>query len=232
MTRGSFLRLGALLGVVVGPGELLQLEGAALADAGAIGAGEAAGIEHHAGEPGRIEAGERRLRMRRIGQAHGADLAVAPGLLDDPGAGVVAVRPLGEVLRELALRAVAAAAILVDHDVAGAHEMRPRPRPRVIGWLMPGSISERERSRLAVGRPLQDAPAAASRQRPPADGRPVDVGRELNAVAHPHHHVAMHDDVVGDDLDRGGGAPRTARARRSLGVPRGVAIRSSPRLAT
>ena len=49
-TSGVGLRLRALLGVVVGPGDLLQLEGAALADAALIGVGEAAGIEHHAGE--------------------------------------------------------------------------------------------------------------------------------------------------------------------------------------
>ena len=98
------LRLRALLGVVVGPGELLEFERAALPDAGAIGAGEASGIDHHAGEARRIETGQRRLRMRRIGKAHGADLPVAPGLLDDPGAGVETVRPLGQILGEYRLQ--------------------------------------------------------------------------------------------------------------------------------
>ena len=145
--EGIVLSLGAFLGVVVGPGELLEFERAALPNAGAIGAGEATGIENHAGEARRIETGQRSLRMRRIGQAHGADLAVAPRLLDDPGAGVVSVRAFGEVLREFAFGSVAPAAILVDHHIAGAHEMRGC-LARVMGWVIPGSISERERSLL------------------------------------------------------------------------------------
>ena len=49
----------------VRPGCLFQLKGAALARAAAVGIGEAAGIEHHRRQPGRVEAGGE-LGMRRV----------------------------------------------------------------------------------------------------------------------------------------------------------------------
>ena len=176
------LRFRALLGVVEGPGRLLQLEGAALPDALAIGVGEAAGIDHHRGEARRGEAGERHLRMRGVGQAHRADAAVAPRLIDDPGAGVVAVLAFGQVFRERALRAVAAAAILEHDDVAGAHEGQGELGPR--HGLGVARLDLRARAfPLAVGRALQD-----DRQRPIVDdaarGGAIDVGGEADAVAH------------------------------------------------
>ncbi len=85
--RGGVDRLQRRLGHRVGdhlgrfarlfdrPGRLLQLEGAALADAAEIGVGEAAGIEELTGKPGRVETAERPLRVRRVGQAHRADAA-------------------------------------------------------------------------------------------------------------------------------------------------------------
>ena len=66
--------------VAIGPGRLLQLERAGLADAGLPGIGEAAAVQHLRHQAGRIEAGQRRLRVRRVGQPHGADAPVAPGL--------------------------------------------------------------------------------------------------------------------------------------------------------
>ena len=93
----------AFQGRLIGPGHLLQLERAALADAVLVGVGEAAAVEKHRGDAGRIGAGERALRMRRVGKAHGADLAVAPGLADDPGAGVVAVVAVAQIFDELRL---------------------------------------------------------------------------------------------------------------------------------
>ena len=82
-------------------------------------------------------------------------LPVAPRLLDDPGAGVVAVRSFREVLRELTFGIVAPAAILIDHHVAGAHEMRRHLCPR--HRLGHAGLDLRARAlALAVGRPLQD----------------------------------------------------------------------------
>ena len=48
------------------PGRLFQLKGAALARAAAVGIGEAAGIEHHRRQSGRVEAGGGELGMRRV----------------------------------------------------------------------------------------------------------------------------------------------------------------------
>src|SRR6266571_3909842 len=58
--------------------------------------------------------------MGGIGQAHGPDAAIAPGLLHEPGAGIVAVRRLAEVFLKDAFRAIAATTILIDHDIAMA----------------------------------------------------------------------------------------------------------------
>ena len=72
------LRLGRHQRVLERPGRLLQLERAGLADARLPGIDEAAAIQHLRNEPRRIEAGQRRLRVRGIGQAHRADAAITP----------------------------------------------------------------------------------------------------------------------------------------------------------
>ncbi len=78
-------------GVAIGPGRLLQVERAAVPDAAAIGVREAAAIEELRGEAGRVEAAERHLGVRRIGEAHRRHPAVAPRLADQPGERVRAV---------------------------------------------------------------------------------------------------------------------------------------------
>src|SRR5262249_26081908 len=108
----------ALQGIVVGPGGLPELEGAALANTTLIGVGKAARIHKHGRQARRIEAGERHLGRGGIGQAYGPDAAIAPGLLYEPGAGIVTVRALGEVFLKGAFRAIAATTILIDHDIA------------------------------------------------------------------------------------------------------------------
>jgi hypothetical protein len=75
------------------------------------------------GEPGRVEAAERHLGVRRIREAHRRDAAVAPGLLDQPGEGIEAVLGLAQILREPALGAVAAPAILIGDGIAVRHEI-------------------------------------------------------------------------------------------------------------
>ena len=135
------------------------------------------------------------MRMCRIGEAHGADLAVAPGLFDDPRAGVETVRAFGKVLGEFPLRSVAAAAILVDHHIAGADEMR-------------GGLASRHRLGHA-GLDFGARPFAFPVRRPfhddrkrrldelTIDDRSIDIGRKANPVAHAHHHIAMDRDVIG-----------------------------------
>ena len=126
--RGLHLRV-ARVGerVAIRPGRLLQIERAAVADAAAIGVGEAAAIEVLRGKTRRVEAAQRHLRMRRIGKTHRRDPAVAPGLRHQPIAGVVAVRRLAQILGEAALGTVAPAAILIDDGVAGTDEIAPPP---------------------------------------------------------------------------------------------------------
>lgn len=74
--------------IVIGPGGLLELECSALADAAGEGIGKPARIQHHWRQFGRVETSQCHLRRGSIGQPHGADLAVAPRLLNDPGQGV------------------------------------------------------------------------------------------------------------------------------------------------
>ena len=90
----------------------LQLEGAAVAATGLEGVKEAAGIQPHAAQVGRAEAGQGRLGVGGIGDAVGADLAVAPGLPAQPFHGIVTVRPLGYVFAEPAPGGVTSPAVL------------------------------------------------------------------------------------------------------------------------
>src|SRR5215469_669850 len=91
-----------------------------MADATAIGVGEAAAIEELCGQPRRVEAAERRLRVGSIGQPEGADTAVAPSLALEPDERVEAVLGLAQIFRETAARTIAAAAILVGDGITVA----------------------------------------------------------------------------------------------------------------
>ena len=132
--------------VAVGPCRLLQVERAAMPDAAAIGAGEAAAIEELRHQPGRVEAAERRLRMGGIGQTEGADVPVAPRLALEPGERVEAVLGLAQIFCKTAARMIAATAILVDEGVAVSDKISggvsPRPRPCVSGGAL-GSARRR-----------------------------------------------------------------------------------------
>ena len=174
------LRLGRIHRLAQRPGRLPQLEGAALPRAGGPGVVEPAGIEHLRHQPGRVEAAQRRLHMRAIGDADGADVPVAPGLFVDPAAGVGAVRPVGEVLHEAALGAVAAAAILQHHGVTASVAGR-RQRRAVAG----GGVGERDLG-VPGGGPAIGCSFQDHRPRPGA-GWQVNVGREPHAVAHGRH---------------------------------------------
>ena len=92
--------------------------------------------------------------------------------------GVIAVGDLLQERAEVAVGAVAAAAILDDDHVAAADGAEG------VG------LDERESARLfVVGRPLQEHRVAT------LGGRPVDVGHEDGAVPHRHRHVPIDPDA-------------------------------------
>jgi hypothetical protein len=118
----------------------------------------------------------------------------------DPRHRVETIGALGEIFDELALRAVAAAAILIDHDIAVPHEMRGDLR----AGERPGHADldlTTGRDRLAVGRPLHDDRRRLV-ERNAVPCRTVDVGRKTYAVARPDHHLAMNDHAERDLLRR------------------------------
>ena len=195
------LRLRAFQAEVVGPGHLLQLERAALADAVGVGVREAAAIQHHGLKARRVQAGQRALGMGGVAEPHGADAAVAPGLGHEPSAGVEAVVPLVQVFDELALGIVAAAAVLEDHHIA---------RPHIDGGHLGaglgtglGDVAEAG-DVPPVGRALHDRRETAGHGLPAARGT-IDVGGELHPVAHGDADIALQQDLIGA-VGRVGGA--------------------------
>ena len=114
--------LGCEQRVRVRPCRLLEFVRAALTDSILIGRREAARVEEHRGNTRRAEAGEGGLRVCHIRQPHCPDRPVAPRLLDQPGAGVVAIGCVIEVLEEEAFRSEPAAAVLADDDKPTADE--------------------------------------------------------------------------------------------------------------
>ena len=129
-----------------------------------------------------MQAGHRQLRVGRVGQAHAADPAVAPGLLDDPGQGVETVLTLGRVFGERAFGGVAPTAVLEDRDKA----LLGKP----CGHLCTGDVLAVElffRARglaFVVGRAFDH-----HRKRPFAARWQVDIGGQVDAVTHRDHLV-------------------------------------------
>jgi hypothetical protein len=187
---GAFARQRAFQRAVVGPGRLLHLQRAALADAAGEGVGKAAGIDDHTGKARRVEAGQRDLHMRVIAEAHGADAAVAPALRVDPGHRVIAVFGLVHVFGEAAFRAVAPPAILPDHDIAFGHQ----PQGKILAAHRAGVRHRKLGARgsvLVIGGAFKHH-GKRRFGKLPALHRPVDVGGKPGAVAHRHHDVAVH----------------------------------------
>ena len=172
--------------VAVGPGRLLQVERAAVADAAAIGVGEAAAIEELRRQTRRVEAAERRLRVRGIGQAERPDAAVAPGLAHQPGERVVAVLGLAEIFREAARPSDSGRGNPDRRRHSRARRNRRRPRRASAASGRGGALGSARR-RFVVGRAFEQ-----DRERPGAI-RAVDVGRQHDAVARRHHQVALYD---------------------------------------
>ncbi len=185
---------GRVLGVghrvVVGPGRLLQVEGAAVPDAAAVGIREAAAIEKLRRQPRRVETAERRLGVRGIGQAEGADAPVAPALPHQPGERVAAVLGLAQVFREAASRFVAPTAILVDDRIAVLDEVAghlgagtgPRGRCRPLGAA---------RRRFVVWGALQQYRERAAAR------RAIDIRRQPGAVPRCDDQIPLDNDRAG-----------------------------------
>ena len=176
--------LGVGQRVAVSPGRLLQVEGAAVPDAAAIRVREAAAIEELRGEAGRVEAAERHLGVRRVGQAEGRDAAVAPGLPHQPSQRVIPILGLAQVFRERALGAIAAAAILVGDSVAVPNEIRRHPLARARLRIGGGDLGAARR-RFVVGGALDN------HRKPAGAVRAVDVGREQHPIARRDHQIAL-----------------------------------------
>ena len=193
------------------PGRLLQLERAGLADARAPRIDEATAVQHLRHQPRRIEATQRGLGMRGVREAHGADAAVAPGLLAQPGAGVVAVLAVGQVFDEAALRAVAAARVLIHDRIAVRGEIRGKVRARRRCAIGSGDLAAAGFA-AAVRRAFDDDRVWSGAV------RKVEVGGEADAVAHGDH--------------AGGGRHRVAPLEnRSMAHDAGAgAMRRQPRL--
>ena len=192
------------------PGRLLELEGATLADAAVVGAGEPAAVEELAGQRRWSEAADRRLHMGAVGQSQGADPAVAPGLPGEPVERVLAVLGLVHVLVELALGAVAAPAVLQQHGKAVAGEplgdFRLRQR-QLLCCRHVGMVG----ARAVVRRAFQQG-------RPgPRPGWPVDVGSEVHTIAHRHAQAVLDANRAGTRRQRHGA--RLARASADARAP-------------
>jgi len=159
-----------------------------MADAAAVGVREPAAIEVLRGEARRVEAAQRHLRVRRVAEAHRRDSAVAPGLTDEPGAGVEAVRRLAQILGETALRAITPAAILVGDGIARLDEIARHRLARARRWIVGGDLRAARR-RFIVGSALEN------HRKAPVAVRPVDIGRQPRPVARGDHDVAPNNHV-------------------------------------
>ena len=159
-----------------------------------------AGIQGEDGLESRVPLGRRAPLLGREGrEAHHADVAVAPGLLDDPLDRVVVVPLVARV--ELAL-ALVATPHLPDHvDVAvGDEPLRISPLDDPVPLRRPGRLPDPE----VLGHldPLQILVVHGARvENGERAGRigPIDVDAERDTVAHRHRQVVVLDHrVVGD----------------------------------
>ena len=186
--RLAHLRVGqrrrAFLGLAKRPGGLLEFKRTTLANPALVGVGEAAAVEHHAAQARRMQAGHRQLGVRRVRKAHAADLAVAPWLADDPGQGVETVFALGSVFGEHPFGGVAPATILEDCDKAlGGKAGRHLFTGNVLAVEL---LFRARRFALVIGRTFDH-----HRIRAVAACRQVDVGGQVDAIAHGDHLVVQ-----------------------------------------
>ena len=211
----------------MGPGRLLQLEGAELPDAAAPGIGETARIDELCLEPRRIEAAERGLRMGPIGQAHGGDAPIAPGLPQQPGATVETVGALAQIFGEAPLGAVASAAILIGDPIALLREIGGEPGARG-GLGRSGRHLAAARNVAPVGRALEDDGEG------PCALRQMDIGASrapsrISTIAVTSRNLASHARFFLLPLAGEGGRTKFGRMRgaRAAAAPCGGATRSA-----
>ena len=161
------------------PVEEAQLEGAVVPDA--VAAVVRHGVDgHQGGEVGRVGEGQRVLRAAGVGRAHGADAALEPGLLADPGGGVEAVLAVVPVRSPPPFGGVAPAHVLAHEHVAEGHE--------ALGGVL-GLV-------LVVGRALEHGRESPGSGDAVLRGQPY-VGGQAHPVAHGDHDVAEEDDLEG-----------------------------------
>ena len=163
------------------PGGLFELERAGLANARPPRVGESAAIQHLCHQPGRIEAAQRGLCVRRVRQPGRADPAVTPVLCTQPGAGVEAVLAVRQIFDEPSLGAVTAPRVLIHHGIAMRVEIRSQfgaARRRAVGG---GDLAAAGQV-PTVRRALHD-----HRKRAGAAGQ-VQIRGKTHAVPHRHEH--------------------------------------------
>src|SRR5262245_32290477 len=121
--------------------------------------------------------------MGGIGQPHGPDAAIAPGLLYEPGTGIVAVRGLGEVFLKGPSRAIAATTVLIDYHIAMVDKERCHFLARLGAlWVVAGDFR-------ATRLPFPVWRAFENDGERPGNGlscgrRAIDIARQLDSIPH------------------------------------------------
>src|SRR5215467_10671360 len=126
--------------------------------------------------------------MGGIGQPHGPDAAIAPGLLHEPGTGIVAVRRLSEVFLKGPFRAIAATTILIDHDIAMADKEARDFLARLGALRVVARAFRTTRLSFPIRRAFEN-----DRERPrhalTGGRRAIDIARQLDAIPHRDHDI-------------------------------------------
>src|SRR5215475_5944162 len=133
--------------------------------------------------------------MGGVGQAHGPDTAIAPGLVHEPGTGIVAVRRLGEVFLKGPFRAIAATTVLIDHDIAMVDKEGRDFLARL--WALRVVARDFRTTRL----PFPVRRAFENDRERPGNGLPcgrgaIDIARQLDAIPHRDQDLAFNPHVV------------------------------------
>src|SRR5215470_972456 len=151
--------------------------------------------------------------MGGIGQPHGPDAAIAPGLVHEPGTGIVAVRRLSEVFLKGPFRAIAATTILIDHDIAMTDKEARDFLARLGALRVVARAFRTTRLSFPIRRAFEN-----DRERPrhalTSGRRAIDIARQLDAIPHRDHDIAFNPYVVVHAL-----TPALDRAPRHAALP-------------
>jgi hypothetical protein len=133
--------------------------------------------------------------MGGIGQAHGPDAAIAPGLLHEPGTGIVAVRGLSEVFLKRAFRAIAATTILIDYHIAMLDKEGRDFLARCGALRVVAGDFRATRLRFPVRRAFENDRERSGNDLPCGSGA-IDIARQLDSIPHRDHDIAFNPHVV------------------------------------